>query len=122
MGDSNREKRKQEQDDMPPPKAKKPTSSSKDPINFSFTTVGTHGSMEHTLIAESGKTSKTIPPTPIKKTKPEQGDYNSSGYFLKFWVDGVLYICFVSYGRIMWYLDEWGNIRVMPGDGVMSIP
>ena len=122
MDVSDREKRKREQDDMPPPKARKPTSSPEDPIEFSFTTVGTHGFMVHTLIVVSGETSKTIPPTPIKEEKPKQEDYNSSDYVLIIRVDGVDFNCVVSNGRIKRYIDERGNIRVMPGDGVMPIP
>ena len=124
MGDSEQQKRKRKQDDMPPPKAKarKPTSLPEDPNKFSFTTVGTHGFIVHTLIAESGETSKTIPPTPIKEEKPKQRDYNSSDYVLEFWVDGVIFRIIVSNGRMKACEDEQGNIWFMPGDGGMPIP
>ena len=112
----------QDSDGMPPPEAMKHASSPEDPIKFSFTTVGIHGFMVHTLIAESRKTSKTIPPTPIKKKKPKQRDYNSGDYVLEFWVDGVIFRIIVSNGRMKACEDEQGNIWFMPGDGVMPIP
>lgn len=139
MGVSEQQKRKrghdepepQDENNVPPPplKAGKPPSSRKDIIkNVAPQRIVKFGHMMNIIPVEYGFTNNSVAPfAPMKPPHPgkiPREDRATGMSFIQLVTpDGeVLCTLGVINGRITHYMDESGNIRVMPGDGVMPIP